>query len=82
MNGTVAIVVALIGALGLIGAALAGLFVQGKGTRKTLNGQMTELIRELREARAAQIALERENAVLKVRLENDDEHRRRRRPQA
>lgn len=81
MNGAVAIVVALIGAFGLIGAALAGLFVQGRGTRKVVNGQMTELIAELREERRIRVELERENAVLKARQEDDlDEHRPRRRP--
>lgn len=83
MSGFVAIVVALIGAFGLIGAALAGLFVQGRGIRHKVNGVFDELVNELREEREARVALERENAVLKTRLEDTDEHRpRRQRPQA
>lgn len=81
MSGSVAIVTALISALGLIGAALAGLFVQGRGTRRVVNGQFTELITELREERRIRVELERENAVLKAQLGGEDERPRRKRPQ-
>lgn len=83
MSGGVAIVTALISAGGLIGAALVGLFVQGRGIRRVVNGQYSELVRELKEERQVRVELERENAVLKTRLEDEDEHQhpRRQRPQ-